>query len=148
MSPAPYKSPGNIGNVILDHFCRAVASHPEENRIAQWLYKKQLANEPRDLCVLCVCGWNISVSGVAPECLQPEGRDWVEGYKRVWVLLNAEISFTAIAQQVTMEMEVYQTLSLSHWWIRPIRLTDSNRKTKQQRKTTYIKGCLGFQQVM
>lgn len=68
-----------------------------------------------EVCVfLCVCGWNISVSGAAPESWQPEGRDWVEGYKRVWVLLNTEISFTAGAQQVTMEMEVYQTLSLSH----------------------------------
>lgn len=83
---------------------------------------------------LCVWGWNISVAGVALKSWQPEGRDWVEGYRWVWVLLNSEISFTAIAQQVTMEMKVYQTLSLSHWWIWPTRLTDSNRKAKQQKK--------------
>lgn len=68
--------------------------------------KQQMSPE---ICVfLCVWAWNISVAGVAPESWQPEGRDWVEGYRRVWVLLNSEISFTAFAQQITMEMEVYQ----------------------------------------
>ncbi len=61
-----------------------------------------------EIVFLCVWAWNISVAGVAPESWQPEGRDWVEGYRRVWALLNTEISFTAFAQQVTMEMEVYQ----------------------------------------
>jgi len=45
MSPVPYKSPGNFGNVILEHFCRAAASHPEENRVAQWLYKKKTTSK-------------------------------------------------------------------------------------------------------
>ncbi len=133
MSPMSYKSRSNFGNVTLGLYSIFVG---QPLHIQQLLndFTKNPANEPRDLCVFMCLGveyigcwrssWELAARGQGlggrVQTRVGSAKHWDKFY-----------CFCSTSHHGDGGLS---TPSLSHWWIWPTRVTDSNRKAKQQRK--------------